>query len=511
MKLSIDLIFNNLKKRFPKAVISERNRADCEMVLDYPRYISGSVELKENGIYIVRRTLLPESPHCSGRCLIITPDEISGSKLKNISVITVRDAHIDELFNAVLSIYDRYIQWDSNLQQLIFDNATLDKYLECSLPVIGHPMSVHNENFSYIARAGSLSISDDNIHNRNYFDPDFLLRVDQQCSESIFFSRELICYSDEATHIKYMFLNLFSGNTFAGRLAVLSEVRPFEPYVAPLVMHLSRYLQAALSFDSFSGMGKNLRRDSLIDYLSGKPHNDATILHLKTISPFSHLADDQMLYCLVCNRQSLNVSEQYVCYQLERALPESVSVLFDDRIVVVCMNRPGQSEMDFYDHIMSLLRKNDLNAGISNAFRDFFDLKYCYQEAVFALRQIDTLPNQTQLVLFKDVTLEHFLQYGFSIIPIRLICADCVIKLAEHDMDSSVSYCDSLEAYLGAGCNLAETARMLNVTRNTFLSRLERIMRFIDLDIHNSDDRLYIQISLRLIKKTAPYGIAEKQ
>jgi len=311
--------------------------------------------------------------------------------------------------------------------------------------------------------------------------------------------------------MNYFFLNLFSGNTFAGRLVVLNDRKAFEPHEAELIKHLSKYLQTALSFDSFSGSGRNLRRDSLLDYLSGKAHNDATILHLKTISPFSHLADDQWLYCVVCNKPGANVTEQYVSYQLERALPESVSVPFDTRIVLVCMNEPGQSPAEFYDYLRELLEKFYITAGISNAFRDFFDLKFCYQEALFALKQLDTLPEATPMVLFRDVTLEHFLQFGFSIIPIRLICAECIIKLAEHDIDSSVSYCDSLETYLNTGCNLAESARLLGITRNTFLARLERIMRYIDLDINNGDDRLYIEISLRLVKKTAPYGISEKQ
>lgn len=511
MKLSINLIFDDLKELFPQAVLSRKTRHDDEMVFQYPRYISGSVELSRGNIFIVRSSLLPETPECEGRCLIVTPDEIKGKPLKNITVITVKDAHIDDLFNAVLAVFDKYIQWDHAMQHLVFDNAPLEKYLECSLSVIHHPMSVHNENFSYIAKAGTVSASEENMFNRNFFDPDFLLRVDQQCRESIFFSKELIEYSDEIAHTYYIFLNLFSGNTFAGRLVVMSERHPFDAHEAPLIRHMSRYLQTALSFDSFSGTGKNLRRDSLIDYLSGKAHNDATILHLKTISPFSHLHEDQMLYCLVCNMPGANVSEQYVSYQLERALPESVSVPFDGRIVTVCMNQHGQSRDDFFSSLQRLLKNNDLMAGISNEFRDFFDMKYCYQEALFALKQMDTLPKPMAMLPFKEVTLEHFLQYGFSIIPIRLICAECVIRLAEHDIDSSVSYCDSLETYLNTGCNLAETARMLNITRNTFLARLERIMRYVDLDINDGDDRLYIQISLRLIKKTVPYGIAEKQ
>jgi len=510
MKISISIVYFSIKKLYPQAELSRKTRQDDMMFLGYPKLSSEKVVFKEGNIYVADRTLIPEGSFSDGRCLLVTPNKIPGT-MKNISVITVAGVSVADLFNAVLLVFEKLVDWDAALQQLIFENAPLEKYLECSLSVISHPMSVHNENFSYIAKAGRLALSDENIHSRDFFDPDFLLKVDSQIKKSIFFSRDMISYSDELSHLNYLFLNLFSGNTFAGRLTVISERYPFEPYEEELVRHLSRYLQTALSFDSFSGSRRNLRRDSLLDYLSGKTHNDATILHLKTISPFSHLADDQWLYCVVCSDPGTAVSAQYVSYQLERALPESVSVQYDDRIVLVCMNEPGQGTADFYEHIEILLDKLSLTAGISNAFRDFFDLKFCYQEALFALRQIDTLPPGSLMVRFKEVTLEHFLQFGFSIIPIRLICAPCIIRLAEHDLDSSVSYCDSLEKYMDTGCNLAETARLLNISRNTFLSRLERIMRYIDLDLTNGDDRLLIQISLRLIRKTAPCGIAEKQ
>jgi len=510
MKISINIVYFAIKKLYQQAELSRKTRQDDIMFLDCPKYYSESILFREGNIYVADRSLIPEDSFSDGRCLLVTPDKLPAT-MKNISVITVPDIPVTDLFNAVLSIFKKFVEWDTDLQQLIFDNAPLEKFLECSLSVIDYPMSVHNENFSYIAKAGRLALSDDNIHSRDFFDPDFLLKVDSQIEKSIFFSRDLISFSDDLSHLNYIFLNLFSGNTFAGRFTVISERYPFAPFEEELVRHLSRYLQTALSFDSFSGSSRNLRRDSLLDYLSGKTHNDATILHLKTISPFSHLADDQWLYCVVCSNPGTAVSIQYISYQLERALPESVSVQYDDRIVLVCMNEPSQDTAAFYDHLENLLEGLSLTAGVSNAFRDFFDLKYCYQEALFALKQIDTIPSHSPMVLFRDVTLEHFLQFGFSIIPIRLICAPCIIKLAEHDLDSSVSYCDSLEKYLGSGCNLAETARLLGITRNTFLSRLERIMRFVDLDINDGDDRLYIQISLRLIRKTAPFGVAEKQ
>ena len=101
---------------------------------------------------------------------------------------------------------------------------------------------------------------------------------------------------------------------------------------------------------------------------------------------------------------------------------------------------------------------------------------------------------------FKERTIDYFLRYGCSELPVRLICAKCVQELAEHDKTSAVSYCDSLREYLNSGMNSAETARRLNIRRNTFLARLERILRYIDLDLGQEDDRLYLLLSLRMIR-----------
>ena len=166
----------------------------------------------------------------------------------------------------------------------------------------------------------------------------------------------------------------------------------------------------------------------------------------------------------------------------------------------MCSNMHGQSTDELFDALSELFAKYTLIAGCSNPFEDFENMMYCYQEALFTLNRIESLQNPQPINYFRDHTLEHILKYGTSIIPAHLLCAGCIMDLAKRDKDAQVSYCDSLRIYLDCGMNMMETARLLNIKRNTFLARLERIMRFIDLDLDDADDRLYLQISLRMIR-----------
>lgn len=502
MRLSVNIIFSALKEAFPQAVLLKKGKTDNELALNCPLYYDGPFSLRPNRIYIVSPDQLPSDFVADGPCLLITPEPYRGANHKNLSVIIVPGAGVVALFNQVITIFDRYTQWDETLQDLLFHNAPLDEYLKCSYPFIGNAMNVHNNNFTYLARFGDSHPLEKNtqLHKREFFDPDFLLRVDAQSSQSIFYSKEVIHYQEDCFRQEYFFLNLFNGNTAAGRLVVTSSQRPFAPQDSVLVKHLGKYLETALSYAAFSGSGKNLRRDSLLEFLSGKSHSDDKIIHLKTVSPFSKLKEDQRLYCLAGVCQDSDVTEQYIAYQLERALPESVCVLFDSKIVLLCANQPKQAPADLFKEINSLLERFSITAGCSNPFTDFFDLKSYYHQAEFALHLMCNRQNGQALHHFKNHTLEHFLQFGCSILPARLLCADCIMKLAKHDETAAVSYCDSLRIYLDTGMNSTETARRLNIKRNTFLARLERILRYVDLDLENEDDRLYLQISLRLIQ-----------
>ena len=474
------------------------------MALPYPHYYDGPIAFRPNQIYIVPQERLSDERGVEGPCLIITtklPDKILFRK--DVSVITVEDAGITGLFNQVLAIFDRYTEWDQALQELVFDSAPIEEYLKRSHALIGNSMSVHNNNFTCLAKVGYPVPSEKSgiVHTRDLMDPDFLVKVDSQIRPSVFYSRDVIYYQDDASRHEYYFLNLFNGNTAAGRLVVISDLRPFLPQDSELVKHLGRYLETALICAALSGSGKNLRRDSLLEYLSGKSHSEDKILHLRTISPFGKMKEDQKLYCVAGACQDSDVTEQYIAYQLERAVPESVCVLFDSKIVLLCMNQPGQTPAELFEVIRALLNRFSITAGCSNPFTDFYDLKFCYRQAEFVLQLMYNRQSSQLLHHFKDHTVEYLLRFGCSVLPVRLLCAECILKLAEHDKNASVSYCDSLRIYLSTGMNSMETARRLNIQRNTFLARLERILRHVDLDLEDEDNRLYLQLSLRLIQK----------
>lgn len=501
MKLSVNIIYSGLKEIYPHAELRKKRSSDNELVLPYPHFMDRPFSFQPNRIYVAAEGQTGSGSGMKGHCLFITPQPCPSAHISDhVSVITVPGADVMELYDQVLTIFDRYTEWDDMLQELVFRQAPLEEFLKCSFPLIGNSMTVHNNDFAYLARVREYAPSGD------FIEPDFLFRADLQSDQSVFLSRDVVHYRDQELQREYFLLNLFHGNTVVGRLVVVNDHHPFAPHDSSLVKHLGKYMETALTYAAFSGLGKDMRRDSLLELLHGGQHSADKTLRLQAVSPWSKLQEDQSLYCLVGICRTGEPTEQYIAYQLERALPEAVSVLFDSKIVVLCSNQPRQTAAEFFRQVCAVLEQHSVAAGCSNPFTDVFDLIYYYQQADFSLRQAEGAAHDPVLVHFKDYTVDYFVQYGCSVLPARLICAQCVLKLAEHDAKAAVSYCDSLREYLNTGMNYAETARRLNIRRNTFLARLERILRCIDLDLEKEDDRLYLLFSLRLLQKHPGLG-----
>jgi hypothetical protein len=484
VKLSVNILFSELKAHFPKTVLHKEHPWDDELSISRPYYYDGEIDFRSGQVYVS-----PRPP-------------LDFNMQKNVSIITTGDdTDPTQVFNSVLSIFDKYQDWDNTLRNLILDASSVEDYLTCSLPLITHAMTVHDNNYRFLARVGKAMMPKKEVENQSFVEPEFLLKIDEQIEESIFCAKNIIHYRDLLSGSDFLFLNLFNGNTVSGRLAVSSHARPLDAKDASLAKHLGKYLEAALKQAAFSGEVRNPRKDALLTILSGKQHNENRIQHLRTISPYGRLAQDQSLYCLCCVCQDPNITERYAAYKLELALPDAVAVLFDSAIVVLCANRAKQTTAAYFEVVQQLMAKYSLKIGCSDPFTEFHYLYLYYQQAASALQLGGQTFDKYALYHFKDFALEHFFQYGCSVLPSRLICADCIGKLAERDNGAAVSYCESLRVYLDTGQNAMETARRLGIKRNTFLARLERISRYLDLDLGNANDRLYIEISLHLIQR----------
>lgn len=90
---------------------------------------------------------------------------------------------------------------------------------------------------------------------------------------------------------------------------------------------------------------------------------------------------------------------------------------------------------------------------------------------------------------------------GASDLPTHLLCAPGVLKLQKMSDRGGVDFIGTLSVYVENLYNASQTAKALCIHRDTLQYRLERIADIAHLDLSDSNDRLYLEISLLLLGK----------
>ena len=73
-----------------------------------------------------------------------------------------------------------------------------------------------------------------------------------------------------------------------------------------------------------------------------------------------------------------------------------------------------------------------------------------------------------------------------------------MLRLVGHDLRRNTVPLDTLEMYPHCGGSLARAADRLYVHRNTLVQRLKRIQQILGWDLCQSEQRLALQIAIKL-------------
>ena len=142
-----------------------------------------------------------------------------------------------------------------------------------------------------------------------------------------------------------------------------------------------------------------------------------------------------------------------------------------------------------------------LNVGVSSVVGDLIHVPAACHEAERVLRVLSSGRSQQQVASIDDV------RSHVTLLALQDIAADhpdllkgSVQAVAEHDDQKNTSYLETLRAYLDAFGDVPSAAESVGVHPNTFRYRLRRLLELFNLDIGDPDQRLVIELQLRLLE-----------
>ena len=139
----------------------------------------------------------------------------------------------------------------------------------------------------------------------------------------------------------------------------------------------------------------------------------------------------------------------------------------------------------------------EITVGVGRPTMGLRALRESFREADRALSLPGKLSIEAPVAFFGDLSLYELLLGVSDPKMLTNFCEHWLAPLTRYDEQHHTDLLPTLDAYFANNGNMARTAHVLNIHRNTLVYRLGRITEILQLDMDDSDVRLNLHLALK--------------
>jgi len=468
-----------------------------------PVFYDGTRPLEEGRIYLTKPDVLPPKQMLNSNMLMICAEgspslayEHSGQPL-----LVIQEAKILSLFNEILDIYERYDKWEKSLNMILSDSADIPTLVELTAPLVMNDITVIDRELHVIAfrnfnrDENGMPILVSNVELFDTLTTKQIVKYKKEIEENR--KKNEPFFSDDGCYC----INLFPGGDYFGNVSLyprLHPIRSSDPYIISV---LAEYILKALNLHSINLPNKRSQKETLIQkLLEGEFLSEGKLTEMIT----EHQGTDRFLcLCFSISDNTPGIPTNYICDKLRKHFRGLLLVNYDGHIVGV-----QDFTSNIYDNkYLELLNKHleDLNlrVGLSNRFNDLRKVRFYFLQAKIAMEVGMTANEQCRLFQIPDQALRYLMLNSAGMFPAEYICPQALLKLRTYNENHEVDYWSTLRCYLDLQMNIAETARNLDIHRNTLIQRIVKINSIFGSNLQNPIFRLWLRMSIYLFDQEA--------
>lgn len=494
MRLNSNLLYQELSKEVCLESYGPRKN---DLLLGRPKFWLGEEALDKNQLYIIRSDYFPAYTKIGDGDLLVC---VGGNPLSNCcseapALFMVHDSDILTVNNLLQDIFDRYEAWEREMQAFAEDGTDLQQFVERYGNLIGAPIIILDNDFSYIAYSKSI----ENIPEFFPLLPQNNVRDPHEMSE--FFERygttkmlRQDVFVSESNGLNHVTKNILDNGTYLGSL----NVYPLKGQKIETVTELAKilFVYAEKLFR------KTVKHSRGYTYALKTIFND--ILNCYPIEPVrmgairSVLHDTFFCLKLQISEKMQKVPLDYFCNNLETSLQGCVAFQFESYVVAFLnLTKLACTRQEAMEQVFRILPRSKVKIGISNSFRDISKAYVYYQEASVALETGKYVAEDKSPFDFDEYLLPYLLRESVGVFHLKFLLEEYLGSLLEHDKTSPVSYMETLRCYISNNMNMLKTSEELFLHRSTLNTRMSKIKQMIHLDWDNADDYLKLSILLK--------------
>lgn len=467
------------------------------------RLYSGQTQLEPDVLYLLSEEWLQRFPTDSYAYISTVP--LAGKQ----EHICCSPKGAPEILDVLLDIFLEFQDWESQLNQLVFRQGSLDELCDLGESITGNPFCIHDDWFAVIAASAGVgrimqmdysALSPKGAIPRSIvdtfkFDSDYMQTYDHNRAQLW----SSVPGSDSS---RCLYMNLWDGDWYRGRLLCLEgnqRIRAAHYPVAEciaqralLLLQQSRQTQA-LPYRSTDNV--------LLALLEG---NDAEAMEVNALMVTLGWNRMDRYICILLEPQNpqSSVMNHVLHGDLFRQFPQGYLLLLgQQQCLILNLSRMKTGEHNLSHLIAPFCLDYGLYAGISSPVYGCADLQYAFRQAKIALEHAFTLRNDQWIITFSSCALEYTVRNIHTDLPQGQLIAPELFALLEHDRQKDTEYFDTLKTYLLMERDIPRTSQALIIHRTTLLYRLKRIRELTHANLDDPNLRLYWLLSLYLLEK----------
>ncbi|MEG0307986.1 MAG: PucR family transcriptional regulator ligand-binding domain-containing protein [Clostridium sp.] len=170
-----------------------------------------------------------------------------------------------------------------------------------------------------------------------------------------------------------------------------------------------------------------------------------------------------------------------------------ISLMHGDNIICLISEEECGASNDsgkYIKVVYKLLKEKykilDIYLCIGRAYRDIYDMKKSYEEAINGLRLQIRGSIKEDIIEYSNLGIYRLLFEVENIDEIKKYYNEVLGNLLEYDRKNDTNLIDTLKAYLFNNCNLIKTSQNVFIHRNTLVYRLNKIKNILNIDLDSS-------------------------
>lgn len=413
-------------------------------------------------------------------------------------------AAVEELLQ---DLFSQLQEAANRINGLIYRGASLDDLCELGETLLENPVAIHDNWFMILARSHSSDVimprsgSPWELVPQRFLDE---FRIDAEYQKT-YQHRSASLWRDNMDGLDYetIYVNLYDGEVYHGRLLIMSLSRKFRLKDYLIAQLLAQ--QAIVLLKAKRGIrppGARGTDDILWDILHGKFTDTSEFSVLMQMLQWEK--SDRFL-CVRLQRQEpvkADAMEAVLHRDLLLALPGSyVMVISGQQCVILNLTKAPLSLRDVHHALSPLCRDYFQYGGISSPVTGMRDLPVAYSQAGEALDQAFRWRDHRWLVYFWDCAMEYILMHLNTPMQFRHLVAPQLLTLKRYDWEKDSQLFDTLRVFLENERDIPKTASQLIIHRTTLTYRLKKIQSLVELDLNDPDVRLYLLLSLQMLRR----------